>query len=335
MIISRTPLRVSLFGGGSDIPSFYNKGLNGEVLNFTIDKYIYVTVNKRFDNKIRVSYSRVEIVENVNQIQHSIIRECLLRVGILTSIEITIVSDFPGGTGMGSSSSLAVGVLNALYRFIHQVKSKSELAEEACDIEISKLVKPIGKQDQYAASYGGLNYFVFSRNKVDVIGLTNEILNLPILSLHLMLVYTGISREADSILAEVSLMPNEVYESIHKQVLISRKMFESLRSTGQIDLQEIISSLNKAWEFKKNLSSSIINEDIEDMINNMFANGAKAIKLLGAGGGGFILAIVDDVKSFKSRLSDYLVFNIKLDFQGSSIVYDGNQTTDMLSNGLW
>ena len=323
MIISRTPLRISLFGGGSDIPSFFNQGVNGEVLNFTIDKYIYVTVNRRFDNKIRVSYNKVEVVENVNQIQHTIIRECLIRVGILTAVEITIISDFPGGTGMGSSSSLAVGVLNALYRFNNQIKSKSELAKEACDIEIRQLKKPIGKQDQYAASYGGLNYFVFCRNKVEVISLTNKIKNIEILNSHLVLVYTGINRDADNILAEVSLMSNEVYESIRKQVLLSKKMFESIISTGQLDLKEISDSLNEAWRLKKQYSNSIVNKEIEFIINNILENGAKAIKLLGAGGGGFILAIVDDVNDFRTKLTNHPVFKIKLNFEGSSIIYDG------------
>jgi D-glycero-alpha-D-manno-heptose-7-phosphate kinase len=324
MVISRTPLRISLFGGGSDIPSFFNKGVNGEVLNFTIDKYIYVTVNRRFDNKIRISYSKVEIVENVNRIQHTIIRECLLRVGISSAIEITIISDFPGGTGMGSSSSLAVGVLNALYKFKNQVKSKPELAKEACEIEIGQLRKPIGKQDQYASSYGGLNYFVFFKNRVKVISLTDKIENIQILNSHLVLIYTGINRDADNILAEVGLMSNEVYESILKQVLLSQKIFESLITSGQLNLEEVIATLNEAWNIKKNYSSSIVNEEIDDIINNILAKGALAIKLLGAGGGGFVLAIVDDVANFKTNFNDLPVFTIKLDYQGSTIIYDGS-----------
>ena len=322
MIISRTPLRVSLFGGGSDIPSFFNQGINGEVLSFTIDKYIYVTLTKRFDNKIRISYNKVEVVEDVSQIQHTIIRECLKRVGVLSSIEITIISDFPGGTGMGSSSSLAVGVLNVLYRFIGLEKSKYELAEEACAIEIEVLKKPIGKQDQFAASYGGLNYFVFSKNGVEIIPLTNIVKNIDIVNSHLVLVYTGINRDADSILAEISLMPKKVSESIHKQVLISKKVLKSLVANGQIDTKEVGSFLTEAWELKKQYSKSISNNEIDVMIKYILSRGASSIKLLGAGGGGFILVLVDDLNDFKFKTTDYPVFTLKLDYEGSKIVYD-------------
>ena len=170
MIISRTPFRISFIGGGSDLKEYYSQNKFGAVISTTIQKYMYIVIHPYFHDKIRLKYSITEDVNNVEEIKHPIIRECLKKVGVNSGIEITSFADIPAGTGLGSSSSFTVGLLNALYSYNGKIVTKSQLAEEACEIEISKLNEPIGKQDQYAASFGNLNYIKFNDNeKVDVI----------------------------------------------------------------------------------------------------------------------------------------------------------------------
>lgn len=160
MIITRTPLRISFTGGGTDLPAYYENGY-GAVVSTAINKFVYITVNKRFDNTIRLSYSKTEIVNNINELQHDIAKACLNMVGITGGVEITSIADIPSGTGLGSSSSFTVGLLNALYTYVGEHLSADELAKKACEIEIDILHHPIGKQDQYAAAVGGINYFSF------------------------------------------------------------------------------------------------------------------------------------------------------------------------------
>lgn len=323
MIISRTPLRVSLFGGGSDIPSFFKKGIDGSVINFAIDKYVFVTVNKRFDNKIRISYSNVEIVSSVDEIRHTIIKECLLHIGIKSSIEITIISDFPGGTGMGSSSSLTVGVLNALYAFVGVSKTKAELAEEACGIELIRLEKPVGKQDQYAASFGGINHFIFSLNETKISSLVNKFVNFDYIIKNFYLVYTGITRDADDILLDVNLMSEKVYNSIVQQVKLCNSFLEKLDSNLIININEIAESLRISWEIKKEYSQLITNNHIEGMIENIMDSGALGLKILGAGGGGFILVIAENSKQFEFRMKNFSFYRFTINHTGSEIIFNG------------
>ena len=204
MIITRTPLRISFTGGGTDLPAFYKNGY-GAVVSTSIDKYIYITVNKRFDDSIRVSYSQTEIVNHVDELKHDIARECLRMVGIPGGIEISSIADIPSGTGLGSSSSFAVGLLNALYTYVGERLSAGELAKRACQIEINVLGHPIGKQDQYAAAYGGVNYFTFERSgdvqREKILVSDNDLRNM---NRKLMMFYTGIRRSADGILSRQS-----------------------------------------------------------------------------------------------------------------------------------
>lgn len=204
MIITRTPLRISFTGGGTDLPAYYENGY-GAVVSTAINKFVYITVNKRFDNTIRLSYSKTEIVNNINELQHDIAKACLNMVGITGGVEITSIADIPSGTGLGSSSSFTVGLLNALYTYVGEHLSADELAKKACEIEIDILHHPIGKQDQYAAAVGGINYFSFERYgavKREKINLSDA--DIQLMNQKLMMFYTGIRRSADNILEKQS-----------------------------------------------------------------------------------------------------------------------------------
>lgn len=209
MIITKTPLRISFTGGGTDLPAYYKQGY-GAVVSAAINKYVYITMNKRFDDTIRISYSKTEIVDSLKEIQHDIAKACMQMAGVEKGVEITSISDIPAGTGLGSSSSFTVGLLNALYSYCGERLSAYELAEKACQIEIDILGHPIGKQDQYAASFGGINYFTFERNgdvnreKIDVSEDDKRLMDSK-----LMMFYTGISRSADGILAKQSAETSE------------------------------------------------------------------------------------------------------------------------------
>lgn len=202
MIITRTPLRISFCGGGTDLSAYYKKD-GGAVISSAIDKYIYVTVNKKFDDSVRVSYSMTEIVDDPQDLKHDIVRECLKMTGITGGIEITTIADIPAGTGLGSSSSFTIGLLNALYSYLGITLSARELAEKACEIEIRKLKHPIGKQDQYAAAFGGLNFFNFNKDgTVDRTPVTLSERDKRKMDRKLMMFYTGVTRKADNILKE-------------------------------------------------------------------------------------------------------------------------------------
>ena len=203
MIISKTPLRISFAGGGTDLPSFYRKDF-GSVLSSTIDKYIYVIIKERFDDLIYINWSKKEIVDNPEAIEHDLVREAIKKAGIRKGVEVTTLADIPSeGSGLGSSSSLTIGLLNAFYTYMGEQVSTERLAEEACEIEIDIIGKPIGKQDHYAAAFGGLNEVRFQKNdevKVNKIKLSNE--NLRNFGTHLLLFYTNITRKASRILEE-------------------------------------------------------------------------------------------------------------------------------------
>jgi D-glycero-alpha-D-manno-heptose-7-phosphate kinase len=235
MIISRTPLRISFVGGGSDISAYY-KHSPGAVVSTAINKYIYITVNKKFDNKIRASYSKTEIVNNVNELEHEYIRESLKKVGIRGGIEITSIADIPsGGTGLGSSSSFIVGLLNALYAYKGKHVSAERLAKEACEIEIDILKKPIGKQDQYIAAYGGLQYIRFNKDEsvnVDPIIVAKEVRQK--LENRLILLYTGLTRSSSKILSKQTANLKDKADkktSMNSMVELTREMAGMLQKS--------------------------------------------------------------------------------------------------------
>lgn len=320
MIITRTPLRISFTGGGTDLPAFYKNGY-GAVVSTSIDKYIYITVNKRFDDSIRVSYSQTEIVNHVDELKHDIARECLRMVGIPGGIEITSIADIPSGTGPGSSSSFAVGLLNALYTYVGERLSAGELANRACQIEINALGHPIGKQDQYAAAYGGVNYFTFERNgdvQREKISISDN--DLRNMNRKLMMFYTGIRRSADGILSRQSQETKNKMEVLTFMRNQANRMRDGLIHEGFTP--EFAKMLDEAWQKKKSITSGISNPEIDELYQKAISAGASGGKLLGAGGGGFILLYCDE--QYQPAVREALGLR-ELDFEislnGSRVVY--------------
>jgi D-glycero-alpha-D-manno-heptose-7-phosphate kinase len=287
MIISQTPYRVSFAGGGTDLPAFYRQE-HGAVLSATIDQHMYVTIHRRFEPTIRVSYSRTEMASTLDEVQHELVREAMRQVEIDEPLEITTIGDVPAGTGMGSSSSLTVGLLNALYAHRHRVVSPALLAEQACRIEIDILKKPIGRQDQYAAAFGGVNYIRFNRDDtVDVEPVPCRVETLAELEQRTLLVYTGQTRDANQILERQSNGTAErmgVLRQMRDQV---NKMRAAL--TGDGDLDRFASLLHEGWELKRSLGFGISGDQVNEWYEAARKAGAAGGKLLGAGGGGFLL----------------------------------------------
>ena len=294
MIITRTPLRISFAGGGSDLPAFYERE-TGAVVSTAIDKYIYITVNPKFDHKIRASYSITEIVDTVDEVKHELIREALYLLGIKEGIEITSISDIPSqGTGLGSSSSYTVGLLNALYAYKGHMAGAERLADEACHIEIDRCRKPIGKQDQYIAAYGGLRY---TRFNPDGTVFSDPILCSPDtrkrLHNRLLMLYTGLTRSADNILSEQTRETKSNEEkraSLQRMVGLADQLCEAL---SREDIDAFGEILHTGWLEKRKLATNISNGRIDEWYERARANGAIGGKLLGAGGGGFLALYAD------------------------------------------
>jgi D-glycero-alpha-D-manno-heptose-7-phosphate kinase len=286
VIIIQTPLRISFFGGGTDFPAYY-RAEGGCVLTSAIDKYIYVTIKERFDDMIRVGYTRTEIAENVDEIQHELIREALRKTGVSKGIEITTMGDIPAGSGLGSSSAVTVGALHAMHMYRNELVTSEQLAKEACEIEITTLGKPIGKQDQYISVYGGLRFLEFRPDD----SVTCERIDVdPSLQKHLneslLLFYTGTTRQAASILTEQqqNIGQNSTILSEIKQ--LARQARYDL-CNGNVEAFGAL--LNETWKLKKKLASQITNASIEDLYQRGLRAGAIGGKIAGAGGGGFLL----------------------------------------------
>lgn len=324
MIISRTPLRISFVGGGSDIQSYYKYRV-GAVVSTAIDKYIYITVNKKFDHKIRASYSKTENVDHADQLEHPLIRECLKKVGIDHGIEVTSMADIPSeGTGLGSSSSYTVGLLNALYAYKGKHAPAEQLAREACKIEIDILKSPIGKQDHYIAAYGGLQYIQFNPDEsvyIDPIICLSE--TKKEFEKRLLLLYTGLTRSASSILAVQSKnIQNKSSKrgTMAKMVALTREMQTALRKNK---LGSIGKLLHKNWMLKKTMADGISNNTIDNLYKIARKHGAFGGKILGAGGGGFLLLYAEPEKHAKilSALPDLRLFPVRVEPQGSKIIF--------------
>ncbi len=321
MIISRTPLRISFAGGGSDLKEYYKNGV-GAVTSTAIDKYIYITVNKKFDDKIRISYSKTEIVDSIDEIKHDLIREALRLTNIDAGIEITSIADIPSkDTGLGSSSSFTVGILNALYAYKGQHKSAEILAKEACKIEIDIVGEPIGKQDQYAAAYGGINHI---QCNADGTVFVDPVIFLPDtktqLNENLMLLYTGLTRKANIILAKQKKETSNKLEILDKMVELAQDLKGALRKNNLDQFGQI---LHKGWIFKKKLITGITNPIIDKYYDIAIKAGAIGGKILGAGGGGFLLLYCPKENQEKVRkvLFELKETPFKLEPQGSKIIY--------------
>lgn len=320
MIITRTPFRISFVGGGTDLPAYFKTGY-GAVVSTSINKYMYITVNKRFDDSIRVSYSKTEIVDHVDDIRHDIVREALKMVGITRGIEITSISDIPAGTGLGSSSSFAVGLLNALYTYKGEQRSAHELAEKACHLEIDILGKPIGKQDQFAVAYGGLNYYRFyadGRVKCRPISLHER--DHERLKSCLTMWYTGIQRSADKLLKKQSENTVNKLDTLDFMRDQADEFADDLIQNGLSD--RFGEFLHQGWVKKKSLTDSISSGRIDELYQIALNHGVQGGKILGAGGGGFLLFYGEP--SYHDKLRDALglrEFHFEPTNHGSRVVY--------------
>jgi len=324
MIISRTPLRISFVGGGSDIASFY-RNASGAVVSTAINKYIYITVNKQFDGRIIINYSKTEIVKKIVDIENNLVREALRLTGVDGGIHINSIADIPSeGSGMGSSSSYIVGLLNALYAYQGKHVSADQLAKEACQIEIDILKKPIGKQDQYIAAYGGFQYIQFNSDEsVYVDPIICKIETKKILEKKLLLFYTGITRSADPILAEQTknmATQTRKRKIMAKMVHLAKEMRDALNKNK---LDDFGNMLYENWLLKTQMAEGITNPQIDKWYTCAIKNGAIGGKLLGAGGGGFLLFYAPEEKHKKivSALSDLSYQKFSFEPQGSKIIF--------------
>ena len=319
MIISKTPYRISFAGGMSDIPSHYNKN-GGCVVSTSINKYIYITVNRKFDGKYKITYNQGEEVDSIDDIKHPLIRECLKYTGINHPIEIVSIADVPGGSGLGSSSSFTVGLLNALYRYQGRIVNKYKLAEDACRIEIDILKEPIGKQDQYAAVYGGLNRIDFKSNSVSINPINISNLTYNNLDNNLMLFYTGKSRAAKSIFDSINLEEDK-YNIINLSI-IAKKMSTELKYSN---IGRIPSLLNREWNIKKKIGD-ITNSKINDYIGTALKCGARGCKLCGAGSDGYLLVYCQPSRQLYVKNSLGLKeLPFKFEEKGSRIIYESRE----------
>lgn len=290
MIITRTAFRVSLAGGGSDLAAFYTKS-PGLVISHTINKYMYISVNENFEGVIRASYSKYEEVTHAEDLEHPLIKACLQKVGIDKGITISSVADIPAGTGLGSSSSFTVGLLHALYRYKNITPTNEQLAREACEIEIDICKSPIGKQDQYAAAYGGFNCIEFNTNgSVKVSSYPEEDL-----FRYLMFFYIGETRDANTILKYQTNNLASNIDNLHKTVEITNNIRLGKTSIG--------TALHELWNLKKALSPHISNPHIDQLYDKAKRAGATGGKLLGAGGSGFLMFYVEPAKQKRVETS--------------------------------
>ena len=321
MIITQTPLRIGLLGGGTDLPGYYREN-GGRVLNCALDKYIYVIVKQRFDDDIYVNYSKKEIVSRVEDLEHELVREAMQMTGVTNGVEITTLADIPsaGGSGLGSSSAVTVGLLHALFAYQGCQVSAQELAERACAIEIEHCGKPIGKQDQYIAAFGGIRDIRFGPGEEVVAEEVRlEAADRRALQQQIMLFYTGITRSADTILAE----QNANMAATRPQLDLLRDLagfaVDRLRS-GDVDA--VGPALRESWEAKRKLASGVSNGDIDAAVGRALEAGASGAKLTGAGGGGFLLVIcpVEHQRAVRENLADMRELPVKLDRLGSRVV---------------
>lgn len=321
MIISQTPYRVSFAGGGTDLPAFYRQEY-GAVLSMAIDKHMYVTVSPRFEKTARVAYTKVEIAESVNDIQHELVREALKITGLGRHIEITTVGDVPAGTGMGSSSSLTVGLLQALYAYKGQIVSAKNVAEQACQIEIDILGKPIGKQDQYAAAFGNLNYIRFNPDDtVDVEPVPAPAETMKELSSRMMLLYTEQQRDADGILKRQSEGTKDRMPVLRAMRDLAQEMRVAI--TGANGLDEFSKLLHQGWELKRSLGFGISMERVDAWYDQARKLGAQGGKLLGAGGGGFLLLIAPKERHnlIRDALGNPRELTLDIDRRGGRVIF--------------
>ena len=327
MIISRSPVRISMGGGGTDLPSYYSK-YGGALIAGAIDKYTLVTAHTRFDDKIKLNYSNSEIVDDIKDIKHNIFREGLKLLNIKKGIELTSLSDIPSSSGLGTSGSFTIALLNAIHNYKKDFVSQTQLAEEACKIEMDILKEPVGKQDQYIAAIGGISWFEFSKDgKVHFqpIKMTDDAKD----ELHnnIILLYTGISRSASKILKEQDEKSKKdesrTIETLHE---IKRIGVETKKAFENGDIDKFGEFLDEHWNIKKRLSDNISNPYIDECYKHARKNGALGGKIMGAGGGGFFMFYHNGNNNEKTLFvremakKDLIRIRFNFDFEGSKII---------------
>ena len=324
MIITRTPFRISFAGGGSDIETFYRHE-PGAVLSTAIDKYMFLAVKRHFGNTFRVSYSRTELVETIDQVEHPLVRECLRSLKVQTGLEVISMADLPAQSGMGSSSSFTVGLLHALYAFQGKLATADRLAREACRIEIDRLGEPIGKQDQYIAAYGGLQFIRFLPDgEVMVDPVVCSVETRAELNRRLVMFYTGITRSAREVLSRQASNAVANRSVLANMCSIAYELRDTL--TSGRDLNRFGHLLNEAWMLKRTLDSTITSSHIDELYSRGLETGALGGKLLGAGGGGFLLFYCEPhhQPSLREAFRGLEEVPFRFDSQGSKIVYVGS-----------
>jgi D-glycero-alpha-D-manno-heptose-7-phosphate kinase len=329
MIISRTPLRISLAGGGSDLPEYYKKNKYGKVLSIGINRYLYVIIKKQInitDYKYKIRWSKFEQCNKLSEIKHPIVKEVLNFFKINEPLEICTFADVPESSGLGSSSTFAVGLINAVLALKNMQQTKGYIADLACDLEINKLKRKIGKQDHYAASYGGINEITFFDNEtvnVEPIYYSKKIIDQ--LENNFFLIYTKIQRNASDIIKKINYsLQNNILKEMVSQIGLFRKILE-----GKGSLDNIGKFLDKGWLLKKSLSKNNISNQLIDRVYSVAKkNGALGGKICGAGGGGFLLMYAKKNKhlKIKSALKSYPYFNFKFDLSGTRIIYYDERT---------
>lgn len=323
MIITRSPLRITLGGGGTDLPSYYEK-FGGFLIAAAIDRYVYITVHDTFVNYLIVKYSKMEKIKKVDDVKHPIIREALKMFDIdCAYLEMSSMADIPAGTGLGSSGSFTTALLKALYAHRRNLIHPKELAEQACDIEINKLGEPIGKQDQYIAAYGGVTCFEFTKKLVKAYPLKIEKEILYDLEDNLLLFFTGYTRSASGILEEQhhksKANNKEMIDNLH---FVKELGIESKKALEKGDLKKFGELMNVHWEHKKKRSGSMSNEKINTWYELALKNGAVGGKLIGAGGGGFLMFYTNDHAKLRQAMTKAGLEEVrfKFDFEGTKVV---------------
>jgi len=323
MLISQTPLRISLGGGGTDLRAFY-KDSDGFVVSTAIDKYVYVLIKERFDDKIYLNYaSRKEIVDHSSEIQHELVREAALMAKLYKGFELATFADIPSeGSGLGSSSSLTVGLLNAMHTYLGRQVTHQQLAEEACCIEIETLKKPIGKQDQYIAAFGGLCAITFEGAET----VQTERIELSEKERHnlggrLMLFFTNVTRQASNILSQQQANTSEKRSNLERIHTLAKQLHTAVRNREFDTIGEV---LHENWTLKKELAAGISNPVLDEMYERALQGGALGGKIAGAGGGGFLLLYVPPERqaSVRNALKDYREMPFMLDAHGASIIFN-------------
>jgi D-glycero-alpha-D-manno-heptose-7-phosphate kinase len=324
MIITRSPLRISLGGGGTDLPSYYTDH-GGFLIAAAIDKYVYINVHRRFGNGFLLKYSRLEEAATIDEIKHPIIREALKLAGVQErNLEITSMADIPAGTGLGSSGSFTTALLKAFHALRKNLVHPAELAEQACYIELEKLAEPIGKQDQYIAAYGGITCFRFMPDgRVEAFPLEISEETLFNLEDNLLLFFTGYSRSTSAILKEQDdksrRSDKAMIENLHVVKDLGRQSQRALESD---DLHEFARLMDVHWQRKKERSQGMSNSDINNWYEAAMVNGALGGKLIGAGGGGFLMFYTDDKARLRHAMREKGLTEVRFrfDFEGTKIL---------------